>query len=92
MEEVYENLDNIKLLKIRGAKTLGAKLKEHQQKAELSKLLATVAYDAPIEKGHDSLRRRSAELGSLQEISQIIGGRGDGLFQRLVSSSKMLAN
>jgi hypothetical protein len=27
---------------------------------------------------------------SLQELSQIIGGRGEGLFQRLTASAKLL--
>lgn len=88
MEAVYENLDAISSLSIRGAKTLAGKLSEHKAQAELSKLLATVAYDAPIEVSPEHLMRRAAEVNSLQEISHIIGGRGDGLFQRLVSSSK----
>ena len=89
METIYENLNSISGLSIRGAKTLAAKLVEHREQAVLSKLLATVAYDAPIEVTADHLMRKSAEISSLQEISQIIGGRGDGLFQRLVSSSRL---
>ncbi len=88
LETIYNNLDQISGLKIRGAKTLGDKLKKYQSQAELSKLLATVAYDAPIEFSLDKLKRRSAEVSALEEISHIIGGRGDGLFQRLVESSK----
>lgn len=88
MEGVYQNLDAISSLQIRGAKTLAAKLIEHRQQAELSKLLATVAYDAPIEVSPEHLSRRAAEVNSLQEISNIIGGRGEGLFQRLVNSSR----
>ncbi len=91
VEGVYDNLDNIRHLQIRGAKTLAAKLREHKEQAQLSKLLATVAYDVPIPSGHDVLRRRSAEVTSLQELSQIIGGRGEGLFQRLTASAKLLA-
>ncbi len=88
MEAVYENLNVISSLSIRGAKTLANKLSENKAQAQLSKLLATVAYDAPIEVSPEHLMRRSAEVNSLQEISHIIGGRGDGLFRRLVSSSK----
>jgi 5'-3' exonuclease len=91
IEGVYQNLENIRHLQIRGAKTLAAKLREHQQQAELSKLLATVAYDAPIPGGHEVLKRRSAEVNSLQEISEILGGRGEGLFERLTTSSKSLS-
>lgn len=88
METLYDNLHHVSKLTIRGAKTLSAKLSEHEELARLSKLLATVAYDAPIETAADQLRRRAAEVSALQEISQIIGGRGDGLFKRLVQSSK----
>jgi len=88
METLYENLANVAGLKIRGAKTLAAKLRKHKDQAVLSKLLATVAYDAPIASDVDSLCRGSAEVSTFQEISQIIGGRGDGLFKRLVNSAK----
>jgi len=88
MDALYDNLSSVATLKIRGAKTLPAKLKDHHKQAQLSKLLATVAYDAPIAVDPEGLRRRSAEVSSLQEISHIIGGRGDGLFRRLVDSSK----
>ena len=90
MESIYQNLNKISSLSIRGAKTLANKLQEHKDQAELSKLLATVAYDAPIDVSPDHLARSSAEVNSLQEISHIIGGRGDGLFKRLVNSSKRI--
>lgn len=88
VENLYANLDAVGSLKIRGAKTLAAKLNSHKEQAYLSKQLATVAYDAPIESSPELLLRRSAEMSSLQEIGQIMGGRGDGLFQRLSESSR----
>lgn len=90
VEGVYDNLDAIASLKIRGAKTLGAKLRDHREKAFLSKLLATVAYDAPIETRAAGLLRQSAEVSRLQEIGQIMDGRGGGLFERLIQSSKQV--
>ena len=90
VEGVYQNLDAIRNLSLRGAKTLAAKLRPHQEQAMLSKQLATVAYDAPIETNDRALKRQAAEVGVLEEISQIIGGRGDGLFRRLVESSRNL--
>lgn len=91
VENLYENLDAVASLKVRGAKTLSAKLSEHKKLALLSKLLATAAYDAPINTSSDKLLRRSAEISSLQEIGHIMGGRGDGLFQRLAESSKRVS-
>ncbi len=87
MENLYANLDSVASLKIRGAKTLGTKLREHQAMAELSKLLATVAYDAPIETSATTLQRRSAERSSLHDLGRIMGGRGQGLFDRLFASA-----
>lgn len=88
VERVYENLDDLRHLQIRGAKTLASKLAQYKDQALLSKQLATVAYDAPIESDQALLKRRAAEVSSLQEISQIIGGRGGGLFERLVDSAR----
>ena len=89
MDNLYSNLSGVMHLGIRGAKTLGARLRQHEDQARISKQLATVVYDAPVAKDVDSLRRRAAETSLLEEISQILGGRGNGLFQRLVASSKL---
>jgi len=88
VDGIYENVSNISAMKIRGAKTLPAKLTEYKEQALLSRQLATVAYDAPIDCDQAQLERRSAEVGGLQEISVIMAGRGDGLFQRLVQNAK----
>ena len=89
VENLYANLDSVASLKIRGAKTLAGKLRDHQAQAELSKLLATLAYDAPIDSTATTLRRRSAERASLSELGRIMGDRGQGLFDRLSSSAKL---
>ncbi len=89
VENLYENLSQVAGLKIRGAKTLGAKLRAGEEQAILSKQLATVAYDAPIETSADTLRRRAAERSSFQQIRQILGNRGDGLFERLQESARI---
>lgn len=90
VEGVYDNLAAIASLKVRGSKTLGVKLAEHKEKAFLSKQLATVAYDAPIDTDAKKLLRQSAEVSLLQEIGQIMDGRGNGLFERLIHSSKLV--
>ena len=88
VEGVYDNLQNIPNLKVRGAKSLPTKLELHKEQALLSKQLATVAYDAPIDTSLERLKRRSAEISMLQEVSAIMAGRGDGLFNRLANNSK----
>ena len=92
VEGVYENLDVIPQLKLRGAKTLPVKLLQHHEQAKLSKQLATVAYDAPIDSTPQHMLRRGAEVNTLQEISHIIGGRGEGLFQRLATSARQVVS
>jgi len=90
VEDVYANLAKVPALKVRGAKTLAAKLKQSEEQAFLSKQLATVAYDAPIDLGEQLLHRRAADRRALQEISQILGNRGEGLFERLVESARQV--
>lgn len=55
LEAVYEDLETVKSLPIRGAKSLAAKLDAQREIAFLSKSLATVATDAPISAELDDL-------------------------------------
>lgn len=55
IKELYENLDIVPTLPIRGAKTLPAKLLEHKDLAFLSYELATIKVDVPLEVGLDDL-------------------------------------
>jgi 5'-3' exonuclease len=48
LESLYADLGSVAELKIRGAKTLGAKLQTHRESALLSKELATVSFKAPL--------------------------------------------
>ncbi len=84
---VFSNLDGVAGLSIRGAKNLAAKLATYQEQAQLSKQLATIAIDAPIDCSYEFTLRRNAEVSALQEISREIGGRGAGLFDRIVQIS-----
>ena len=47
LEAIYENLDRIHEVPVRGAKTLGAKLETHRDAAELARQLTGIALDAP---------------------------------------------
>jgi len=49
LKEVYENLDKVASLPIRGAKNLAAKLEEHKDMAFLSYQLATIKIDVPLD-------------------------------------------
>ncbi|MDD0976561.1 DNA polymerase I [Pseudomonas fontis] len=55
LRELYENLDKVPALPIRGAKTLPAKLEEHRDAAFLSYELATIKLDVALDVEVDAL-------------------------------------
>jgi DNA polymerase-1 len=55
LKELYENLDKVPTLAIRGAKSLPAKLEEHREMAFLSYQLATIKVDVPLDIELDAL-------------------------------------
>ncbi|QXH51643.1 DNA polymerase I [Pseudomonas fakonensis] len=55
LRDLYENLDKVPGLAIRGAKTLPAKLEEHRDSAFLSYELATIKCDVPLDVEVDAL-------------------------------------
>ncbi|WP_296260505.1 MULTISPECIES: DNA polymerase I [unclassified Pseudomonas] len=55
LKELYDNLDKVPTLAIRGAKSLPAKLEEHKDMAFLSYQLATIKVDVPLDIELDAL-------------------------------------
>jgi DNA polymerase-1 len=88
LEILYERLDGVADLKFRGARQAAGKLVEHREQAFLSRDLASIVCDVPIETAESSVRRRSAELLALRELIELMGGRGEGLSERLQSASR----
>jgi DNA polymerase-1 len=76
VEDLYERLDGVRFAKIRGAKSLYFRLAESQDKALLSKVLATVAADAPVEGDADSLAYRGADPERVDEVFGRMGFKG----------------
>ncbi|HNP36940.1 MAG TPA: 5'-3' exonuclease H3TH domain-containing protein [Woeseiaceae bacterium] len=68
LEKVYENLDNIHLVKVRGAKTLGAKLGAHKDAADLARRLTGIACDAPMDNPEKYLRPARPDLGAINAL------------------------
>ena len=77
LDVVYENLDRLLDLPIRGANTLAAKLTEHKEIAYLSRQLATVEFEVEIE--NPDITRSAPEHRALEEVIELMGGRGRGL-------------
>ncbi len=89
LEDVYANLDKVKELAFRGAKTLAPKLEEHKEMAELSKVLATIKLDVELEQGIKEIQPTPAQndklkvlyeasefKGWIKEVSNVGSGEG----------------
>lgn len=72
LKELYEQLDIVPTLPIRGAKTLPAKLEEHKEMAFLSYQLATIKVDVPLEVGLDELHLREPDREKLVELYSLM--------------------
>lgn len=76
VENLYERLDEMRFAKIRAAKSLYVRLSEGQDSALLSKVLATVAYDAPARAGIEELAYRGADSERVDELFTRFGFKG----------------
>jgi 5'-3' exonuclease len=68
LEELYDNLESLAELPIRGAGTLARKLEEHRDAAFLARQLTGIARDMPLTAGREQLRRRPPDLAALGEF------------------------
>ncbi|KPZ06705.1 DNA polymerase I [Pseudomonas tremae] len=68
IKELYDNLEKVATLPIRGAKTLAAKLEEHREMAFLSYELATIKIDVPLEIELDQLHCGEPDRDTLMEL------------------------
>jgi 5'-3' exonuclease len=65
LEEIYEGLERVPQLPIRGAGKLPLRLREHREAAFFARRLTTIACDMPLEVTAESLVRRAPDLGAL---------------------------
>jgi 5'-3' exonuclease len=68
LEKIYESLDTVHEVNVRGAKTLGAKLEMHKDDAMLSRRLTGIACDAPIENAEARLQPAAPKLGEINAL------------------------
>ena len=68
MEKVYENLDKVHEVNVRGAKTLGDKLDTHRDAAVLARKLTGLACDAEFERPASGLSPVSPDLGDINAL------------------------
>ena len=68
LESIYENLDKVHEVNVRGAKTLGDKLDTHRDDAMLARKLTGIACDAPIDDAESSMQRSRPKLGDINAL------------------------
>ena len=79
LEEIYDNLDRVHEVNVRGAKTLGTKLDTHREDAMLARRLTGIACDAPIDDAEEMLQPSAPSLG---EINALFDEAGIGVALR----------
>ncbi|HYL01887.1 MAG TPA: 5'-3' exonuclease H3TH domain-containing protein [Steroidobacteraceae bacterium] len=73
LEELYDNLARVALLKVRGAGTLGARLREHRESVYLARQLTRISCDLSLGAVPAGLRRRAPDLASLARLYDRLG-------------------
>ena len=68
LESIYENLDKVHEVEVRGAKTLGLKLETHKDAADLARRLTGIACDAPIDNVEEGLQPNAPDLGAINAL------------------------
>ncbi len=68
LEAIYDNLDSVHEVTVRGAKTLGAKLALHRDAAMLARQLTGIACDAPVEQPSCGLAPQPPSLGAINAL------------------------
>jgi len=65
LEDIYEGLERVGTLPIRGAGKLAEKLAQHREAAYFARRLTTIACDMPLDVSAETLRRRRPDLEGL---------------------------
>jgi len=66
LEELYDDLESVRALPLRGASKLPERLAEHREAAFLARRLTTIACDMPLAAARDDLRPRAPDLAALE--------------------------
>jgi 5'-3' exonuclease len=68
LEELYDNLDLVARIPVRGAAKLAARLLEHRDAAFLARRLTEIACNMPLQITHADLARRAPDMAALTEF------------------------
>lgn len=70
LDALLERVDEVPFLRIRGAASCAAKLREHADAARLYRRLTRIALDAPVPPHADALRRLRTESAAMDELCE----------------------
>jgi 5'-3' exonuclease len=73
LDQVYDGLDTVHEVNVRGAKTLAAKLEQHKEDAMLARRLTGIACDAPVERPGHGMRPARPDLGAINALYDEVG-------------------
>lgn len=73
LDELFENLDSVANVNVRGAAKLGAKLEPHREQVHMCRELARIRYDVPLPEHDDILARQAPDLGGLNALYDDVG-------------------
>jgi DNA polymerase I len=73
LDGVYENLEGVAKLKLRGAAFVAASLREHREAAFLSRRLTAIACDMPLAADPSALVRGAPDLAAVDEFHERLG-------------------
>lgn len=68
LDDIYERLDEVEALSVRGARTLGPRLAANRDAAIVSRQLTRIKCDVPMEASSANLRRSSPKIDELFEL------------------------
>ena len=68
IEKLYDSLDSVHEVNVRGAKSLGQKLANHKDDALLARRLTGIVCDAPIKQPSTGLRPTRPDLGNINAL------------------------
>ena len=70
LDALLDRVDEVAFLRIRGAATCAAKLKEHAELARLYRRLTRIALDIPVAPHADTLLRQNSEWARMETLSE----------------------
>jgi 5'-3' exonuclease len=68
LETLLARVDEVPFLRVRGAKSLAAKLHAHAAQARMSRQLATIALDAPVPRSPAAVQRHAPDTAALDAL------------------------